>query len=215
MKTIKILAIAGLAAFVAACGGPEGEKAKTADATEVVQNTGKELSIDTANSTINWTGSKVAGDHTGTIDISEGSIKVANGEIVGGTVTIDMNTISNDDQEGEWKAKLEGHLKSADFFHVDSFPTASFQITSVAPLEGNPAANKSITGNLTMKNITKSITFDALVKVTDTEVKMAAPNFIIDRTEWNVQYGSAKIFDIVKDKAISDDMAIGFDVVAK
>lgn len=214
MKTLKLPIVAALALFTVACG-PAGKDAETSSAKEITATkAGETFNVDSANSVVNWTGSKIAGEHNGTLAVYESHFQVVNSEIIGGEFTFDMKSLKNTDQEGEWAAKLEGHLMSEDFFHVDSFPTGKFVISTVAIAEANPEANVTVTGNLTLKDVTKSISFDALVKINNDSIKMAAPSFIIDRTEWNVKYGSSKITGIVKDKAISDDMAISFTVVA-
>lgn len=216
MKTLKRSAFALAAIALVACGGPEGQKVETEEAKEVkATNAASAYTVDLAASTVNWTGSKLAGDHTGTLAIQGGSIEVMNNQIVGGSVVFDMDGITNTDMEGEYSEKLVGHLKSEDFFDVAKYPTAKFEITSVSSKDGNPNANMSITGNLTLKDVTKSISFDALVKVAEGTVQIAAPDFTFDRTEFNVKYGSTKFFDIVKDKAVYDEIGVNFTLVAK
>lgn len=186
----KITLLSAVAAFVlASCAGnPEGKKAETKDSvaitqTEVVGNT---LNVDTAASKVVWTGTKVTGKHTGTVSIKSGTLNVDNGKLVGGNVVLDMNTISSTDLEGEFKGKLDGHLKSEDFFAVASHPEATFTITEVKP--GATDQDLNISGNLVIKGISKNITFDAkIVESTEATVKATA-NFNITRADWGVNY---------------------------
>ncbi|GGE34008.1 MULTISPECIES: YceI family protein [Sphingobacterium] len=186
----KITLLSAVAAFVlASCAGnPEGKKAETKDSvaitqTEVVGNT---LNVDTAASKVVWTGTKVTGKHTGTVSIKSGTLNVDNGKLVGGNVVLDMNTISSTDLEGEFKGKLDGHLKSEDFFAVASHPEATFTITEVKP--GATDQDLNISGNLVIKGVSKNITFDAkIVESTEATVKATA-NFNITRADWGVNY---------------------------
>ncbi len=154
-----------------------------------------------ARSKIKWTGSQFKKQHSGTLDIVDGVIEVIDNKIVGGKVIIDMNSLINTDlKAGEGKEKLEGHLKSEDFFDVANHPTATFEITNIK--------NTLVTGDLTIKGITKSITFPAIFDVHWEHLRVATNYFNIDRTDWNIKYGSTKFFDNLKDKAISDQLSI-------
>ena len=115
---------------------------------------------------------------------------------------IDMSSIQNTDMEGEYKAKLEGHLKSDDFFGVEKFPTASLNFTKVKSTGKN---SYEVTGDLTIKDKTNSITFDISIYG-----NKATANIKIDRTKFDVRYGSASFFDDLQDKAIYDE----FDLVS-
>jgi hypothetical protein len=185
---------------------PKGTKTVATDENEV-QNTegGQYVSACNHQTKIYWKGSKPGKEHTGIIRIKEGGKYLVNkGELVGGEFAIDMSSIVDlDIADAEMNAKLVGHLKSADFFHVDSFPEAKFVITSVEPLNGVPEYSHTIKGNLTMKGITKGISFKA--KVT---VSAKSEEFVIDRTQWNVNYGSKSIFKELKDKFINDEFSL-------
>ncbi len=175
----------------------------------------EDYAIDAANCSINWTGSKPTGKtHFGTLKISSGSLSVANGEITSGKFIIGMNSLSNSDQEdAAMKAKLEGHLKSADFFDVATYPTATFVITNVSKVTGKPQVTHSITGDLTMRDQTKSITFDANVAVVNNTLRAVTPSFKINRTNWGVNYNSG-ILGTIKDQLISDDVALVISLAA-
>lgn len=199
-----------------ACGGPQGEKARTGDAQEVTATKGDvTMNVDIAASKVEWTGAKPTGQHHGTIAISEGSLMLTDGNIVGGKFTIDMNSIVDLDlTSAEDIAKLVGHLKSPDFFDAEKYPTAVFVITSVEALSGNAEATHKITGNLTMKDATKSVTFPAKVSLEGNTLTASTPDFVIDRTQWNVQYGSKTIFNDLKDKFINDEIGLKISLSA-
>ncbi len=205
-----------IAASIAACGGPQGDKAQTGDAQEVSATTGDvTMKVDAAASSIEWVGAKPTGEHNGTISISEGDLMLKDGNVVGGKFVIDMNSIVNKDlTSAEDNGKLVGHLKSPDFFDTEKYPTAVFEITAAAAVSGNPDATHNITGNLTMKDATKSITFPAKVSIVDNKLTASTPAFLIDRTQWNVQYGSKTIFDNLKDKFINDEISLKINLVA-
>jgi polyisoprenoid-binding protein YceI len=200
-----------------ACGGPQGEKAQTGGAQEVTATKGDvTMNVDIAASKVEWTGAKPTGQHHGTIAISEGSLMLTDGNIVGGKFTIDMKSIVDLDlTSAEDNAKLVGHLKSPDFFDAEKYPTAVFVITSVEALSGNAEATHKITGNLTMKDATKSVTFPAKVSLEGNTLNASTPDFVIDRTQWNVQYGSKTIFNDLKDKFINDEIGLKISLSAE
>lgn len=157
----------------------------------------------TATSIIEWTGSKViGGDHTGTIAIKESKLEFKKDKLIGGTVVADMTTITNTDLEGEWNQKLVGHLNSDDFFSTSKYPTATIKITEVNP--GKDANTYNVVADLTIKGITKSQKFTAIVKH-EGKHHVVKVNVDIDRTQYEVKYGSSSYFDSLGDKAISDN----------
>ena len=160
----------------------------------------QKTSINTEKSTIEWTGKKVTGTHTGTISIAEGTLEQENGRLSGGTIIIDMTSIANSDMDGKMKGKLEGHLKSDDFFGVETYPTAKLVINEVTP--GEDGFN--VTGNLTIKEKTAPVSFNASLSEGG-----AVANITVDRTIYDVRYGSGKFFDGLGDKMINDN----FDLV--
>ncbi|MDP3446317.1 MAG: YceI family protein, partial [Ignavibacteria bacterium] len=158
MKRIFYLAASVL--FIAACSqGPKTSE----DAKEVKEASEAAVlfTVDKQNSVLNWEGAKITETvHHGSINLSEGSLSVTDGNLVAGSFTVDMASITNADlTEETGKLKLEGHLKSGDFFNVAEFPTAKFEITAVQALEGVEGSTHTITGNLTIKDITNSISF--------------------------------------------------------
>ena len=201
MKYITLFLFIGLSAsMMTSCqNAPKGEKAVTEAAKKVVAPSAatKTYKADTGYSKVMWTGSKLAGTHTGTLNIAQGDVVVKDGKVVGGKFTVDMASLTCTDlKAGEGKEKLEGHLKSADFFDVAKNPTAQFVLSSVN--------NGTVTGNLTLNGMTKSISFPASVDITERGVSVASNDFTINRTDFGVKYGSSAFFDDLKDKAIND-----------
>ena len=154
------------------------------------------------NSKVVWKGYKVTGSHEGTINIKSGSLSFNDGKLTGGECSIDMTTLVSTDLTGEYKGKLEGHLKSDDFFGVEKFPTATLIFTDVK-VKGKNSYN--ITGDLTIKGKTNPVTFEISIYGSK-----ATTSLKIDRTKYGVKYGSTSFFDGLKDKAIYDE----FDLVA-
>ena len=204
----KVILSFAVVAFLAACGG----EAKVEDkpvvnevaATVEQQAVAVDYTIVDSSSVLNWEGSAVGKAHFGTVDY-KGTVKVAEGKLIGGEFVFDLTTIDSKDMQGEYKEKLDGHLKAADFFNVDSFPTAKLEITAFEA--GN------INGNLTIKDVTKAITFPGTVTITDNAVSAIA-EFTINRTEYGIVYGSGNFFDLAKDKIISDDIKFKVTVSA-
>lgn len=156
-------------------------------------------------SKIVWKGYKVTGSHEGTIALKSGSLSFNSDKLTGGEFVIDMPTLVSTDMEGEYKGKLEGHLKSDDFFGVEKYPTAKLVFTSVTAKTKN---SYSVTADLTIKGTTKPITFDMSIYG-----NKATASLKIDRTKYGVKYGSASFFDGLKDKAIYDEFDIVVDLV--
>ncbi|MDJ1468458.1 YceI family protein [Cytophagaceae bacterium DM2B3-1] len=169
------------------------------------------LKADVAKSSLNWNGKKVTGEHSGTIKLSNGSLDVNGTKLTGGTFTIDMNSITcTDITDAEYNGKLIGHLKAEDFFDVAKHPTSTFKITKVTAKGGE---NYDITGDLTVKGITKPVTFPAIVKVSANQAE-ASGKITIDRTKYDIKYGSKSFFASIGDKAINDDFTVDFKLVA-
>jgi len=209
-----ILAIAFVALATTACKTDKKEvETKAAEkVVETVKNPIGAFKVNVADSKITWVGTKLTGSsHNGDMKIQSGVFDVADGIVKAGEFVIDMNSINCLDLEGGKKEKLEGHLKNADFFETDKFPTAKFVVTGSEIKEGKTL----ITGNLTLKNITKSITIPALVTETTDAATIKSDAFKIDRTAFGVTYKSNSIDAALKDKAIDDLMEMSIDVIAK
>lgn len=222
MKTLKFLAIAIISvAMLQACKSPEGEKTETKDAEQVKTAEGVSYAVDTQASSVKWLGTKPTGEHYGYVPIAEGELMVKDDMITGGNFTMTVANLTVEDiEDEETNAKLSGHLRSPDFFNTDTFPTISFEITGVEQLqdevtdEGMQLTHK-ISGNLTIKDITKNISFKAQVNMAEGKIEAMTPQFLIDRTKWNVNYGSKKVFDNLKDNFIHDDIGITIKLHAK
>ena len=165
---------------------------------------------------LNWVGSKAIGDsHSGTINLTNGKLAVAEGKVQAGDFVIDMASITCTDLEaGKGKEKLEGHLKAPDFFDVAKFPTGAFEITSVTPTTGVADVTHNVKGNLTLKGVKKSITIPTNISIAGGKVSAVSPSFTINRTEWGISYGSGSIVDLAKDKIINDDIALVLELTA-
>ncbi len=168
------------------------------------------VKVDVAASKIEWLGKKVTGQHNGTINLKEGSLEIDGGVLKGGSFTVDMTSLVDTDLTGEWKDKLEGHLKSDDFFGVATFPTASFVITKSVPQ--GPGKYKVI-GNITIKGKTQEIQFPASLEEKDGKYTGKA-TLVIDRSKFDVKYGSGSFFDDLGDKTIYDDFELTVTLVA-
>ena len=163
--------------------------------------------VNAANSTVKWIGSKVASSHEGTVNIQKGILMIDHGTLVGGQFSIDMNSISCSDIESEKKNQyLVGHLKNEDFFNVEQFPLAIITITKAVKGDDN---SYKIVADLTIKGITHPVTFAAVVAVKGLNV-LATAKIKIDRTKWDIKYGSGSFFENLGDKMILDE--IEFDV---
>lgn len=165
---------------------------------------------DVTSSTVTWKGYKVTGKHHGTVALKSGTLIFDNNMLVGGEFVIDMTTIRNTDMAGSGGAeKLEGHLKSDDFFGVQKYPSAKFVISKVIPYGTN--GDYRIYGDLTIKGITKPIKFMSNVKTTGGSIAATA-DITIDRSEFDVRFGSGSFFDNLGDKAIHDDFDLGIEM---
>ncbi|AOM77081.1 YceI family protein [Pedobacter steynii] len=164
--------------------------------------------VDAAKSTITWVGKKLTGSHNGTIDLQSGTLSFNGKKLAGGNFVIDMTTIKDADKS----ANLEKHLKADDFFGTDKFASSTFTIKKVAG-NGNTV---NVTGDLTIKGITNSITFPAtLAWNADGSVTASADKVSVDRTKYGIKYKSKSIFPDVGDKMINDEFELAIKLVAK
>ncbi len=205
-----ILSFVLIASVLTACKNEKKEKVEAKDAIKVavVANLNN---ADVASSVITWKGSKPTGSHNGTIMLKEGSLNLEAGKLTGGSFVIDMSSMKNVDLDAESGAKIVGHLSSPDFFDVATYATSKFVITSVAEVEGKLA----VTGNLQIKDVTKSITIPATVMSEGNITTFKSEKFNVDRADFNVKYGSKKFFDNLKDKFIDDMIEFSFTVKTK
>lgn len=200
MKTLRFI----LLAFPKTAGkniSPEsGREIKKAATPE--KNT--ERKIDLSSSKIYWKGSGAAGTHAGTVNLKDGKLDIENDKIRGGYAIVDMKSIVCEEKNKEMGHILKKHLDGADFFDVEKYPEAKFEITSVTS-ENNQL---EITGDLTLKDVTRRITFPAGVSRSGQKITYKAPGFIIDRTQWGIHFGSINYFKHLADSFINDDIEI-------
>ncbi len=166
--------------------------------------------VDTQKSTVTWKAYKVTGSHEGFLSLNQGNLEMEDGTLVGGQFTLDMTSITVTDLEGEYKGKLEGHLHSEDFFNTAKFQVATLQITNVA--SRGIVGDYKVTADLTIKGITKAIKFNTKIAEIDGE-QIATADLIVDRTDFDVRYGSGTFFSNLGDKTIYDEFEISVRLV--
>lgn len=167
--------------------------------------------VDSSESQLKWTAKKVTGQHFGTIDLKQGSLTASGNVISGGSFEIDMKTIVDKDLENEsWNSRLVEHLKSEDFFSVEKFPVSSITLTKVEKGEG---PNFHFTGDLSIKGATHPVSFDATVEINNRKL-IATGNLSIDRTLYDIKYGSGKFFSNLGNNLVDDFFTLDFKIVA-
>jgi polyisoprenoid-binding protein YceI len=166
--------------------------------------------INIEKSEITWKAYKVTGEHEGTVNLKEGGLKFDEGALVGGEFVVDMTSINVTDLQGNYKEKLEGHLKSEDFFGVEKYNTATFVITEVIPAGVD---RYKVIGDITIKETTKEIKFIATTSDADGMITAKA-DIQLDRSEFDVRYGSGTFFDNLGDKTIYDEFDMSITLVS-
>lgn len=168
--------------------------------------------IQKESSTVNWTGKKVLGLHTGTISVAEGSIDVDKEKVIGGEVVIDMTSLTiTDINDRKAHQEFRDHLWNDDFFSIDEFSTSHLKI-----VEGT-LTNKNeykLSGLLTIKDITQPITFTGKIEIL-TDYLYSTGELVVDRTLYNIRYGSGKFIDNLGDKLIHDEFVLQFKLIAQ
>ena len=203
---LTILFISTLTVSIISCKD-KAKEANTTEAEEVVEVMPEaKFKADLAASTIEWKGFKPTGTHNGTIDLESGVLNTTDGKISGGTFLIDMSSIKVTDipAEDEGNGQLVGHLTSPDFFDVENHPNAAFEITGLEEAEGK----MMLSGNLALKDVKNNITFPVSVTQENDSISLESETFTIDRSKWNVKYGSKSFFDDLGDKFINDDIEL-------
>jgi polyisoprenoid-binding protein YceI len=197
---------------------PKGDNATIQDQQQTANASGSQFSVDTSDSRVRFTGNGVGKNHKGKFKVSEGNVAIANDQITGGSFMNDIKSMDLDEKGGIYDEKLRPHLMSGDFFDAEKFGTAKFEITDVKPYEANDkdssvveGANFRVSGNLTLKDVTKNISFPAKIDLDGNTLKAKA-DFDIDRTQWQMNYGNDKTLG---DKFISETVNIELDLKAK
>ena len=222
MKKIAIIAAVGF--LTVSCGGEKADQATTGEAQEVnVLADAVKVLLDEG-SLLEWRGFKTytGSSHNGTLGLGK-SYFALNGDVVmGGAILIDLNKLDVTDLRDRKRESLIEHLRDADFFYVDSFPTALFEITAVNYSEANDTTteegmNSIVSGNLTLRGVTNGIEFPAHISVENGLVSFEAPTFSIDRTLWGVNYHNrddASIAESLKDNLIDHSIELTISVKA-
>src|SRR5690554_4775727 len=186
---------------------------KGTEAQEVVTQSDKSVIyvVNTETSKVDWEGSRPASSHTGFIELKEGRISLdSENAVESGDFVLDLTSITVTDLEGEYKEKLEAHLKGTategadDFFNITRYPNGNFSVTGVRVADGKTY----LQGNLTLKEVTKNIEFPINISLDGDKLILQSEKFHIDRTQWGINYESKTIFTNLGDKFINDDVAL-------
>lgn len=168
----------------------------------------QKVEVDTQSSTIEWTGKKIGGSHTGNIQLQSGTFTLQNNRIVSGKFVMDMNSITNSDiDDKETRQKLIGHLKSDDFFGVERYPTATFEVKQSTPFKNGKA---TVQGIITIKGTSDPISFEVVRSGNSFTTTLE-----IDRAKFDVRYGSDSFFDNLGNKAIDDIFILDVNLIAR
>jgi hypothetical protein len=215
MKHLLILSILIVGISTIACKSKSSEETASTPQTLGTVPTGDAYKIDAARTELKWMAFKPTGNHYGIVPVNGGTIFVKDGNINGGIIDINMSGLEVQGMDGEMKESLQSHLrgttpgKEEDFFNVAKYPSATFTIVSTTKLENDPVGTHMINGNLTIKDITKPISFKATIDLASgSAMKATTEPFVIDRTLWDIKYKSKKFFSDLKDDFINDEIKI-------
>lgn len=223
MKNIGLTLFATATVFaLASCGGEVTENAATnpkevnaPDTSKQKENLGDVMAngmykISTEKSTVGWKAAKVSGEHFGSVSVAQGSLEVKSEIIADAEIVMNMTTITVDDMEGEYAEKLRGHLNSEDFFAVEQFPTALFNLSGMKYVDGQYVAS----GSLQIKDTTGPVSFPVTLK-NDNGSVIITGTATIDRTKYGIKYGSGQFFENLGDKMIYDEFELKFNLFAE
>ena len=212
------LAVVSFGLFSSCSEAPKGDQVTITEKQEASLAKGESFQADTSASRIRFTGNGVGKNHPGIFRLSSGTIYIADQQITGGNFVINIKSLELEQKGGMFDSKLRPHLISGDFFDAEKFATSSFEITNVQPYSPKDSdvslvagANYLISGNFTLKDVTKNISFPAKIDLNGNTLK-AEGNFNIDRSQWNMNYGNDKNLG---DKFISETVNIELDLEAK
>ncbi|WP_417289748.1 YceI family protein [Corallibacter sp.] len=217
-KFLTVFTIASIAFGLTSCKD-KAQEANTSEAepAAVSESVSQKYVTDVAQSSIEWKGFKPTGTHNGTVSIDTGVFQTNDGQLQSGTFLIDMNTIKVLDGDEKMQASLESHLKGTvedkkdHFFNVNQFPTGAFEITGV---ESMAAGKTNLSGNLSLKGMKHNISFPVTITNEGDKMTISSEAFTIDRTKWNINYGSKSVFEDLGDKFINDDIELKINIVA-
>lgn len=213
-----VLAMAGgLRSWREMGGRVEGEAPETGMESPGLFFENRLYRVDLDESLIEWAGRNPNTRHFGTLRLSEGSISVHDGSFTG-SFTLDMRSIVNRSLAGDpLREVLEAHLASDDFFFVERFPTARFVVESarIVDLPTLSAPNFSVNGVLDLHGLRKDIVFDATLNNLDGGGIVAEAHFDIDRTRWDIIYGSSRFFEHLGMHLVFDPISIQLHIVAR
>ncbi|HLG04429.1 MAG TPA: YceI family protein [Bacteroidia bacterium] len=206
-----------LFAFTACDRVEKGDKATITEEQLAASATGQSYTVDTADSHVRFIGYGVGKNHPGRFKVQSGNVAVQNDRITGGNFIINIRGMEIEQKESKYQEKLRPHLLSGDFFDAEKFGTAKFEITGVQPYKPGDkdssivqGANFNVSGNLTIKDVTRNIAFPAFIEMDENKLKAKA-DFDIDRTQWRINYGNDKTLG---DSFISEKVNIELDLVA-
>jgi len=194
MKNLFLSAVAALATLTAFATGGEVTRYR----------------VNVESSSVTWNATKVTGAHNGTVSVLNGTLSATDGQLTAANVIVDMQSIACSDLDGEWGAKLVGHLASEDFFHTSEHKTSSFTLRAFTPTSND---TYTVEGDFTIRGITKSVTFEAKVAVNGNVMSIDG-DVVLDRSEFDVKYGSGSFFDDLGDNLIHDEFTVGFHLEA-
>lgn len=217
MKRYYFLICLLLSGFIACKSDKNSGSTAVSDAassSQIADSLAQKYTVDTSKSLLYWKGSSIKGSHNGSLGIAQGWIKLYEGKLISGEIEIDMHTLKNIDLvSGDGKEDLEEHLKSLDFFNVDSFSRAKY-VLNAAESRADSVNNVLLKGVLTIKGISHPVDIPAQMSISGEAVMISVSPFVIDRTKWNVMYSSKTLLSTIKDKIIDDEVYISSKLMA-
>jgi len=201
-QIFNLFTIVTLGIAVVSCNKTKEAQTTNSETALVSEESSQKYRVNSAESVIEWKGFKPTGSHNGTINLENGTLTTNNGKINSGTFLINMSSI----KESENNARLEGHLKSPDFFDVEKFPTGAFEITGIK--------ESMLSGNLTIKGITNNVSFSVSISDEGGDLLLTSDAFTINRSKWDIRYKSKSFFNDLGDKFIDDDIEIKITIKA-
>jgi polyisoprenoid-binding protein YceI len=215
----KVLVLIGLLAALSACQNtptaPVSTVATAPVAPVATDNNAQSVTISPTASKVHWKGAESADDfHFGTIALKSGKVLINNGQLTGGEFEADMNTINSEDLKGKKKGELEGHLKEEDFFDVAKFPNSKFVITAVEKVDSVAGFTHRISGNLTLRDVTKNISFPAKYSFENGKFMAQSADFNINRQEWGVEFNNG-IVGKIKNKLLEFEIGLRIELASE